>query len=145
MQLSKTSRIRPMSKLCHQDAIMYIFKNLLRDEEIPSLPYNKNITTVFSDFLRYLFKCARGYITESHANGRSLWTALEGNIQFILSHPNGWEGPQQALMRRAAIMAGLVPDTVEGHARIEFVTEGEASLHYCISSDLASDVAQVST
>jgi hypothetical protein len=48
-------------------------------------------------------------------------------------------------MRRAAVLAGLVPDDANGHSRIEFVTEGEASLHYCIASDLASDVVKVRT
>jgi hypothetical protein len=112
--------------------------------EIPSLPFNKDIVTVFSDFLKYLFQCARDYIIETHANGHSIWSALKEKIHFILSHPNGWEGPQQTMMRRAAIMAGLIPDTTEGHARIEFVTEGEASLHYCISSDLAFNIVEVS-
>jgi hypothetical protein len=120
-----------------------ILKTASRDVEIPPLPPNKNVTTVFSDFLQYLFGCTREYIIQTHANGQSLWTALQGKIHFILSHPNGWEGPQQTLMRRAAIAAGLIPDTSEGNARVEFVTEGEASLHYCIASNLASDVAKV--
>lgn len=51
---------------------------------------------------------------------------------FILCHPNGWKGAQQGRMREAAIKAGLVPDTKEGRNRVQFVTEGEASLHYCI-------------
>lgn len=39
-------------------------------------------------------------------------------------------------MRRAAILAGLVPDTTAGHARLSFVTEGEASLHFAIHNGL---------
>jgi hypothetical protein len=39
-----------------------------------------------------------------------------------LSHPNGWEGVQQEQTRRAAIMAGLVPNTGTGSSRIRFVT-----------------------
>jgi hypothetical protein len=121
-----------------------MFYHFYRGAEIPSLPSNKDVVTIFSDFLRYLYQCAHDYIIETHANGPALWNALESKIHFILSHPNGWEGPQQSQMRRAAIMAGLIPDTVDGRTRVEFVTEGEASLHYCISSDLASDVAKVS-
>ncbi|KAJ3522826.1 hypothetical protein NMY22_g11715 [Coprinellus aureogranulatus] len=61
---------------------------------------------------------------------------VESNVEFILSHPNGWGGPQQVQMRQAAVLAGLVPDTDEGSSRITFVTEGEASLHFCVQSRL---------
>ena len=37
----------------------------------------------------------------------------------------------------------LVPDTDAGRARIRFVTEGEASLHACVLSGLASEVLSV--
>ncbi|KAE9394398.1 hypothetical protein BT96DRAFT_958796 [Gymnopus androsaceus JB14] len=74
-----------------------------------------------------------------HANGASLWKAVEHDIQFVLSHPNGWEGAQQTKMRRAAVYGGLIPDTDEGKARIRFVTEGEASLHACVLNGLADD------
>lgn len=40
---------------------------------------------------------------------------------------------------------GLVPDTREGRERIHFVTEGEASLHYCISSGLVTEAIKVGT
>lgn len=43
-------------------------------------------------------------------------------------------------MRQALIDAGLVPDSDEGHARVRFVTEGEASLHFCIRHGLASHI-----
>ena len=43
-------------------------------------------------------------------------------------------------MRRAAIYGRLIDDTPEGRARIRFVTEGEASLHACVLSGLATDV-----
>ncbi len=58
--------------------------------------------------------------------------SVGNNIEFILSHPNGWEGKQQSEMRRAAINAGLV-NANEALERISFVTEGEASLHFCLN------------
>lgn len=64
-------------------------------------------------------------------------------MQFVLSHPNGWEGAQQTKMRRAAIQGGLIPDTDEGKSRIRFVTEGEASLHACVLNGLAAEVLNV--
>lgn len=97
--------------------------------------------TIFADFLRYLFGCIRLYISGTH--GAATWDSVADRIQFVLSHPNGWEGAQQGKMRMAAIGAGLVPDTTVGHERVHFVTEGEASIHYCIEKGLAKDVLKV--
>lgn len=104
------------------------------------LPYRKTAVHVFGDFLSYLYQCTRTFIVDTHANGNALWKAVEHDIQFVLSHPNGWEGAQQTKMRRAAVYGQLIPDTNEGKARIRFVTEGEASLHACVLNGLASDV-----
>lgn len=108
------------------------------------LPKRKTPVHVFGDYLAYLYRCTRSFITDTHANGTSLWNAVESDIQFVLSHPNGWEGPQQTRMRNAAVYGNLVPDTDAGKARIRFVTEGEASLHACVLSGLADDVLSVS-
>ena len=107
------------------------------------LPHGKTAVHVFGDFLSYLFRCTHSFIVDTHANGHALWRAVENDIQFVLSHPNGWEGAQQTKMRRAAVHGGLIPDTNEGKARIRFVTEGEASLHACVLNGLAADVLQV--
>ena len=98
---------------------------------------------VFADFLRYLLKCASSYIQNTHANGADLWNSLKYHIDFVLSHPNGWEGTQQNQMRRAAVLAGLVPDNASGHSRLSFVTEGEASLHFSIQNGLPTGVMKV--
>jgi hypothetical protein len=113
------------------------------DAQLPPLPLGKGVVDVFADFLKYLFTCARQYIIDTHPSGARLWSSVEDNIEVILSHPNGWEGQQQSDMRRAAIIAGLVPDTTLGHQQVHFVTEGEASLHYCINSGLATAAVQV--
>jgi hypothetical protein len=85
--------------------------------------------------MRYLHQCAKAYIEETH--GEKLWSSLKGNIMYILTHPNGWGGPEQAQMRQAAIQAGFIPNTEEGRSRVAFVTEGEASLHFCLSNGLS--------
>jgi hypothetical protein len=108
-----------------------------------SLPKNKTAVHVFGDFLGYLFRCTRAFIEDTHANGTEMWKNVERDIQFVLSHPNGWEGAQQSKMRRAAVYAGMIPETDEGKARIRFVTEGEASLHACVLNGLAADVLSV--
>jgi hypothetical protein len=118
--------------------------NLDISKQLPPLPPNKTIVQVFADFLRYLFQCADSYIQQTHANGHVLWASVEHDIDYVLSHPNGWEGFQQAQMRKAAVLAGLIPDDATGHSRISFVTEGEASLHFSIENGLPPDVMKVS-
>ena len=68
---------------------------------------------------------------------------MKSQIDFVLSHPNGWEGTQQSEMRRAAVLAGLVPDNPNGHSRLSFVTEGEASLHFSIQNGLPAGAMKV--
>jgi hypothetical protein len=101
------------------------------------------VVDVFADFLCYLFHCAKRYITGFYPNGGALWTGLEDDMEFVLTHPNGWEGEQQHKMRLAAIKAGLIPNTTAGRRRLQFVTEGEASLHFCIMNGLATDHLRV--
>ena len=72
------------------------------------------------------------YIRERQ--GLSMFESVGANIDFVLSHPNDWEGKQQSEMRSAAISAGLVKDMSEALKRISFVTGGEASLHFCLTN-----------
>lgn len=113
----------------------------VNDNDIPPLPVNKTAVEVLSDFLRYLRQCAQTYIIDTHSE--NLWDSVETDIDFVLTHPNGWEGPQQSEIRRAAILAGLVNDTWEGQSHIQLLTEGEASLHYCIGNGVTSPAAKV--
>ncbi|PIL34593.1 hypothetical protein GSI_03372 [Ganoderma sinense ZZ0214-1] len=111
-------------------------------KDLRPLAPNKTAVDVLADFLGYLLACTRRYIGETHGNGESLWNAVQDHTVFVLSHPNGWEGLQQSRMRQAAVAAGLVPNTSAGHARIHFVTEGEASLNFCINNGLATNAVQ---
>ncbi|KAF4620993.1 hypothetical protein D9613_001112 [Agrocybe pediades] len=105
-------------------------------DHIPPLPLNKTVTEVTADFLVYLLQCAASYIQDTNRDGSSLWASIRNEVHFVLSHPNGWEGRQQAEMRKAAVLAKLVPETPSGHSRISFVTEGEAKLHFLIYNGL---------
>jgi len=111
-------------------------------DKIPPLPLNKTVVDVFADFLAYLLQCASSFIQEAHANGARLWESVKNKLYFVLSHPNGWEGAQQAEMRKAAVLAKLIPDTTDGHARLSFVTEGEASLHFAVHNCLPIGVME---
>ena len=133
---------------------LYRFKLHLRPEhldstaisqrDLPPLPPDLTAVDVLADFLGYLFACTRRYICETHSSGESFWDSVQDQIVFVLSHPNGWEGLQQSKMRRAAVAAGLVPDTSEGRSRVRFVTEGEASLNFCVNGGLATNTIEVS-
>ena len=101
------------------------------------------VVDIFADFLRYLHQCAKTFIEQSHVNGVELWRSLTDSAEIILSHPNGWEGAQQTKMLTAAIHAGLISDDDGGRSRLSFVTEGEASLHFCVQNGLTNDAIKV--
>ncbi|KIO22617.1 hypothetical protein M407DRAFT_116856, partial [Tulasnella calospora MUT 4182] len=100
------------------------------------LPPGRDVVDVFGDFLKYMYDCVGDQIRKQHSGGDDLWSSLKETAQFVLSHPNGWGSKQQGRMREAAIKGGLVPNTPKGRERIEFVTEGEASFHWCIDQAL---------
>ena len=112
----------------------------LKTARLPPLPPNKSVVEVFGDLMAYLLKCAESFIRDSHPTANTAWRGLKNKASFIIGHPNGWEGAQQAKLRQAAILGGLVPDTAEGKARIAFVSEGEASLHYCMGGGAVNQV-----
>jgi hypothetical protein len=103
------------------------------------LPPNKSIVDVYVDFLKYLFSCAKTYVEETHANGKRLWNSVKDRIDYVITHPNGWESPQRANLRCAAVGVGLAKDG----CMIQFLTEGEASLHFCIQNGIGLDILQV--
>ncbi|KAJ3549688.1 hypothetical protein NMY22_g781 [Coprinellus aureogranulatus] len=103
---------------------------------LPPLPLGKTVVQVLADYLGYLQKCAEAYIKHTHADGRDIWASVESDIDYVISHPNGWEGYQQSQIRDAVVLAGLIPDTNAGHSRVSLVTEGEASLHFSIHNGL---------
>ncbi|KAK0212128.1 hypothetical protein DFS33DRAFT_1369960 [Desarmillaria ectypa] len=86
-------------------------------QAILSLPDGMDVVAAFADFYAYLFDCTKTFILDTHQNAASIWKSLS----------------QQSKMREAAIDAGLIPDDDGGHSRVRFVTEGEASLHFCIN------------
>ena len=95
------------------------------------LPKGKTIIDVFADFMRYLFDSTKALFKASEPSGELRWDSVSDSIELVLTHPNGWGGPQQSQLRTAAVRAGIVPDTTVGHSRVHFVTEGEASFNFC--------------
>ena len=95
------------------------------------LPKGKTIIDVLADFMRYLFDSAKALFKSSEPNGELRWDSISNSIELVLTHPNGWGGPQQTYLRSAAVKAGIVPKAPAGHASVHFVTEGEASFSFC--------------
>ena len=79
----------------------------------------------------FLFESTKALFKASEPNGDLRWDSVSNGIDLILTHPNGWGGPQQAQLRTAAVKAGIVPDTPAGYSSVHFVTEGEASFNFC--------------
>ncbi len=101
------------------------------------LPAGKSAEVVLGDFLRYLWKETVVFIKDHQADGPKLMIDVEQRIHFILGHPNGWVGRPQQRMREGAILGGLVSSDDDAQARINFVTEGEASALTCLASSYA--------
>ena len=115
----------------------------LKEQMSTELPRGKTIMDVFSDFMRYLFDSTKTLFISSDQNGENRWNSVSRTIELVLTHPNEWGGPQQTQLRAAAVRANIVPDTLEGRARVHFVTEGEASFNFCATHTQAGENLKV--
>ena len=115
----------------------------MADQMSMQLPRGKTIIDIYADFMRYLFDSARELFQASEPNGEIAWESISNSVEVVLTHPNGWGGPQQAKMRNAAVKAGIVPDTPAGYNSVHFVSEGEASFCFCASHSLVGKSMKV--
>ncbi|KAG8731538.1 hypothetical protein FRC11_003854 [Ceratobasidium sp. 423] len=58
-------------------------------------------------------------------------------MEVIIAHPNGWGVREQTFLREAAVKAGF-SSADKAASRIRFVSEAEASVHFCIYHTLAN-------
>ena len=107
------------------------------------LPEGKSIIDLFADFIRYLFDSTVAHIKEAEPTGDVLWTNFGPRTELVLSHPNGWEGRQQEVMRKAVVQAEIFNEE-EARSRVSFVTEGEASFNYCVTHTKSGESLKVS-
>ena len=112
----------------------------MKDQMSTELPRGKTIVDVFADYMRYLFESTETLFKSSEPNVR--WDSIS-SIELVLSHPNGWGGPQQSQLRSAAIKAGIVSDTPVGRAQVHFVAEGEACFNFCATEIQAGETLEV--
>jgi len=107
-----------------------------------NLPKDKSLQDVFADFILYLFNSAKAFIQEHEPMGRELLESLGSNVDLILSHPNEWEGREQAFLRKSVVKAGVFTEE-EALSRVSFVTEGEATLGFCATNTNAGELLEV--
>jgi len=106
------------------------------------LPKGKSLQDVFVDCIQYLFDSTKAFIQESEPMGKELWEGLEGKIDLILSHPNGWEGRQQEFLRKSVVQASIFTEE-EALSRVSFVTEGEATFNFCMTNTKSGESLKV--
>lgn len=107
------------------------------------LPEGKSIVDIFADFIRYLFDSTVAHVKEVEPTGEVLWENFGPTVELVLTHPNGWEGQQQGVMRKAVVKAGIFNEE-EARSRVSFVTEGEASFNHCVTNTKSSGSLEVS-
>ncbi|KIM25133.1 hypothetical protein M408DRAFT_331419 [Serendipita vermifera MAFF 305830] len=100
--------------------------------EILPLPQGVPITQVYSDLFQYLMENIQKSFEQSIPNGPAVWSRLRDRLTVVLTTPNGWDFSQQSLLRKAAIGAGLVTEE-NSYELLDFITEGEASVHYALA------------
>jgi hypothetical protein len=108
--------------------------------EIPPLPSSTSLSQIYRDFIRYLYDRTHNFFTSTTPNGHAIWTRLHQQSQqsqpnslvLIFSTPNGWDLSQQTFLRDATIAAQIFTPS-QAKERVEFVTEGEASVHYVLA------------
>ena len=101
------------------------------------LPPGLSLEQVYRHFFEYLLKHTRRSFEKRVLDGPFVWKRLFSTADIVIAHPNGWDVKEQQFLRKAAVDAGLVSNE-DKTSRVTFVTEGEASLHYCMfHADLA--------
>ncbi|CAE6533900.1 unnamed protein product [Rhizoctonia solani] len=96
--------------------------------------YGVTLEQVYSDFLRYLLKHTEKFFKDRIIDGPALWLRHRSKMEFIIAHPNAWGTREQAFLRNMAVRAGFV-DATQAQNKIRFLSEGEASVHFCLDAD----------
>ncbi|CAG7852131.1 SubName: Full=Uncharacterized protein {ECO:0000313/EMBL:CCA70381.1} [Serendipita indica DSM 11827] len=78
--------------------------------EIPPLPPSVSLKQIYAHLLGYLFDHFRNFFKENTVDGTRIWQRLGERCTIVLATPNGWDTTQQAFLRSAAILGGLLPE-----------------------------------
>ncbi|KIM82435.1 hypothetical protein PILCRDRAFT_462174 [Piloderma croceum F 1598] len=99
--------------------------------ELEYLPTGITIMQIYVDFLRYLLRHTKEYFESHILQGQSEWSRYSPAMDVVIAHPNGWGVKEQDFLRRAAVTAGYVTPQ-NALSQIKFVSEADASVHFCI-------------
>ncbi|GAB1528561.1 hypothetical protein RhiTH_011755, partial [Rhizoctonia solani] len=115
------------------------------DMKLDQLPPGISLHQIYSDFLGYLFKHTKVFVEKRMALGKQKWNKYSPTMEVVIAHPNGWGPLEQDFLRKAAVASGFV-DWERASTQVQFVTEAEASIHYCMHhSSLSSKLQPGST
>jgi hypothetical protein len=101
------------------------------DFKIPKLPSEVTVERAYADMMAYLMKHTQEYVEKSSNDGMQIWSRLRSKMVIVLATPNSWYTTQHALLRKAAVRAGLVTEQTASEL-LEFINEAEASVHYAL-------------
>lgn len=107
-----------------------------------ALPPNISLHQIYRDFLGYLLQHTKTFFEDRILDGKKIWKTYGPIMEVIIAHPNGWGIREQTFLRTAIVNTGFV-DTATATSRVRFVTEAEASIHYCIYLTNLGDRLQV--
>ncbi|EUC60258.1 heat shock 70 kDa protein 12A, partial [Rhizoctonia solani AG-3 Rhs1AP] len=113
---------------------LHLHPESIRNEHgltLDPLPHGVSLSRVYSDFLAYLIRHTQSFFEDRVIDGKIIWQRHRSRMQFIITHPNGYGVREQAFLRTAATNAGLVTNATAASC-VRFVTEAQASIHYCI-------------
>ncbi|KAH7334181.1 hypothetical protein B0J17DRAFT_578203 [Rhizoctonia solani] len=89
------------------------------------------LLTIYIDFLRYIFEHIKDYFPYRALNEPTVWESCHRDMTITPIHPNGWGFKEQSILRQAVIDAGYV-SSVQANSNVVFVSEAEASTHFCL-------------
>ncbi|KAG8727547.1 hypothetical protein FRC11_012944, partial [Ceratobasidium sp. 423] len=101
------------------------------DLKLDDLPPGVTLRQIYTDFLRYLLKHTKEYFEDRILDGKLIWERYHSTMEVVLAHPNGWGIREQAFLRQVATEAGFAASE-HAQKNIRFLTEAEASVHFCI-------------
>ncbi|KAH7325425.1 hypothetical protein B0J17DRAFT_681320 [Rhizoctonia solani] len=101
------------------------------DLKLDALPPGVSIAQIYTDFLDYLLKHTKEFFEDRILDGKAIWERYSPEMEIVIAHPNGWGIREQTFLRKVAVDAGL-STTDKAHRNIRFLTEAEASVHFCI-------------
>ncbi|KDN48293.1 hypothetical protein RSAG8_02885, partial [Rhizoctonia solani AG-8 WAC10335] len=112
--------------------------------KLDPLPPGVTLRQIYSDFLGYLLSHTRSYFEDRVLDGKSIWERYSPAMEVVIAHPNGWGLREQAFLRLAAVAAGFSTSDA-ALSKVRFVSEAEASVHFCIHNTNMGNILQPGT